>query len=241
MTKKKTVYLYNKQIKIDFYPDSHQYKKDGQRIPSVTTALSCIAKPGLVYWSANVTCEYLANILNTGAPITAQDIETARKQHLAKKEEAATSGTLVHKWAEDYIKGAQPDLPEDPEVMNGVSAFLRWVDEHNVKFISSERFVYSLIHNYVGQMDAEAEIDGKVCVIDFKTSKGIYKEMLYQTAAYQKAAEEEGSKYTGDRWIVRFDKETGEFEAEQFDDLEEDYKAFLSALTLKRREQALKD
>lgn len=241
MTEKKTVKLYGGQVKVDFYPNSHQYKIDGQRVPSVTSALSCIAKPGLVYWSANVACQYLINILNNNSSITPQDIEIAHKQHLAKKEEAATSGTMVHEWAEGYIKGAKPTFPEDQEVMNGVSAFLQWVDQHNVKFISSERFVYSLSRNYVGQMDAEAEIDGKLCVIDFKTSKGIYKEMLYQTAAYQKAAEEEGSRYTGGRWIVRFDKETGEFEAKQFDDLESDYNAFLAALTLKKREEELKE
>ena len=90
-------------------------------------------------------------------------------------------------------------------------------------------------------MDAEAIIDGKKCVIDFKTSKGVYNEMVYQVSAYQSAVEEEtGEKYTGNKWIVQFNKENGEFHAYSYKEQEKDFKAFLACMELVNRDKELK-
>lgn len=238
--------LYNGAVKIDFLPNSHTYKKEtGERITSVTSALGIIAKPALIYWSANLCAEFLQEQLKEGQNITTELIEQARVQHTLNKVKAASIGHLVHSWCEEFIKTGNKTIPDDDRVKNGVLAFLRWVDEHGVQFVSSERIVYSRRHDFVGIMDAEAIIDGKRVVVDFKTSNGIYEEYHLQTAAYQRAAEEEGSKYEGDRLIVQFGKEdvfdkqgnqtgfAGEFKAVSCGDLENDYQAFLSALHLK--------
>ena len=141
---------------------------------------------------------------------------------------------MVHEWAENFVKGNKPEVPTDEKVLNGVSAFLDWAKKNEVRFVSSERVVYSKKHNFIGMMDAEAEIDGKLCVVDFKTSSGLYPEHSVQTAAYQLAAEEEGSQYSGERWVARFDKETGEFEAKQCHNYENDNEVFLSLLKVKK-------
>lgn len=233
--------LYGGDVLIDFYPKSHQYKLDGKRLQSVTSALGVIGKPQLIYWSANMAADFLIECINDGRTITTIEIEEARRKHTEKKNDAAATGKLVHEWVENYVKTGASELPENEQVLNGVLAFLKWVKEHDVKFLSAERMVYSKSHKYVGTMDAEAYVDGKLCVVDYKTGKKIYPEARFQTSAYQKAAEEEleesgvGQAYTGDRWIVRFDKETGEFEAEQFGDLEEDFITFISAMTIKAR------
>jgi hypothetical protein len=232
--------LYGGEVKINFYPNSHRYKLEGSKtyLVGVTTALGMIAKPQLIGWAARMATEYIQEAHEDGRSMTEELFEAAKNAHRRKKEEAGASGSLVHEWAENYIKTGADELPEDGNVLNGVLAFLKWVKAHKVKFTSSERIVYSRKHGYVGTLDAEAEIDGKLCVIDFKTSSGIYPEMHLQTAAYQKAAEEEGSEYTGHRWIVRFDKTTGEFEAVQAKEIRGAFKAFKAALALKQWSKA---
>jgi len=97
-------------------------------------------------------------------------------------------------------------MPEEKQVLMGVSAFLDWEREHEVTFLSSERVVYSKKHDYIGKMDIEAKIDGKLCLVDLKTSNGLYNTVGLQTAAYLMAdAEESGRKYKG-RWAVRISK-----------------------------------
>jgi hypothetical protein len=51
-------------------------------------------------------------------------------------------------------------------------------------------------------------VNGKLCLIDIKTSNGLYNTYGIQTAAYVRADEEEsGRKYQG-RWLIRLAKET---------------------------------
>lgn len=235
MTETETKKLYNGEVKIDFYPKSHRFKKDGEWIPSVTSFLNIIAKRALIQWAANMAADYLLDLLREGEPITAQMIQEARYKHKDIKKEAADTGSQVHEWAENYIKTGKIELPKDQDVRRGIKAFLTWIDQHKVVFKSSERVVYSKDHHYVGILDAEAEIDGKLYLIDFKTSKGYYPEFDLQVAAYQRAAEEEGSKYDG-RAIVRFDKLTGKFEYIELpmENYLDDLAAFLSAMKLKQ-------
>ncbi len=238
--------LYKGKVELVFNEARHIFTVDGRKIPSVTTATGVIDKSGpLMHWAVKLVKEYLLQNLNVliedtkGGKITAI-IEEAAIQHRVRKEKAADLGTQVHRWAEEFIKAKTkedwPPLPRDPQVHNGVTAFLKWVDEYDVKFLSSERHIYSMKHDYAGIMDAEAIIKGKKSVVDFKTSNALYSEMRLQVAAYQGAIEEEiGKKYPGNKWIVRFGKEDAEFEAKDFEGQDEDYKAFVAALTLKRR------
>lgn len=238
--------LYNDEIELDFDEAKHRFTVNGKPIISVTAVTSIIdkSKP-LIYWAVGCAKDFLMQNLNALIEDTKGDkisaiIEEAAKQHNIKKQAAAGIGIQVHTWVEDFIKAKSkkewPEIPKDPQVFNGVSAFLKWVDEYEVKFISSEKKVYSKKHKYAGIMDAEAIIKRKTCVIDFKTSKGIYPEMRFQVAAYQAAVEEESEKdYSGNKWLARFDKETGEFEAHEFAEQDKDFKAFLAALELRRR------
>jgi hypothetical protein len=90
-----------------------------------------------------------------------------------------------------------------------VNSFLAWVDEHKVKWLSTERVVYSLKYDYLGQMDFEAIIDGDHCMGDFKSSNGLYNAVRMQTAAYAMAdTEERGKKFKGytGRYALRLSK-----------------------------------
>jgi hypothetical protein len=243
----KETLLYGGKVKIEFYEARHQYfatdvKSGAKTKPiSVTKVTGLIDKSGpLMFWAINLAKDHLKMILGV-RQIEHDDIEVAGSLHRVRKEAAADTGTNIHNWAELYIKAKlagnpQPELPEDPQVLNGILAFLKWEEEHNVKFIESEKLLYSRKHDYVGLMDAKAVVDGKLSCIDFKTGKNIYPEHLFQTAAYQAAdMEESKEKYTGPRWIVQFGKDSGEFHAAAFDNLDADYSAFLGLLDARRR------
>ena len=58
--------------------------------------------------------------------------------------------------------------------------------------------------------------------------------MRMQTAAYQNALQEEKNMKFEVRWIVRFDKKTGDFEAKPFYDFDLDFSGFVAAIKLHR-------
>lgn len=247
MTPDKVFKLYKNTVEIEFYEAKHWYKHKGERLTiiSVTGAVGMVDKSRpLIIWATRLAQEYLLTRLGDQIQITESHILEACNQHKIKKEEAASKGSEVHKWAEEFILGKNPVLPKDEKVLNGVIAFLSWVKEHDVKFKESERMIYSKKHDYVGTLDAIAVIGGKTSLIDFKTSNAVYSTMHYQVAGYQLAYEEEtGKELTGPRYIIRFDKDTGEFHVHNLDEDQKNYKkdcaAFLSALTLKKREKEL--
>jgi len=253
-TNKELHRLYNGDIAIMFYPDSHRYKREGRNgyEIGVTSVSGQLDKPGLIYWATGLMADYLNELAAKGIVIGPKEIEQAKDQHRQAKQKAASLGSAVHEWVEKWTHGENPVIPAEPyddfteedidKIVNGIMAFLKWVNEHNVKIVHAEKLIYSKKHEYVGTLDAIAEVDGKLCVIDYKTSKGIYTEMRYQTIAYKKAYEEEMNvKVDGGRWIIKLGKEDGDFQAVHLPASEDDadYKAFLGLLTVKKRAKAL--
>lgn len=233
--------LYGGSVVVEFSPNTHRYTVNGKPgTPSVTSVTGLLNKPALLFWAANLGRDFLLAHKQAGTEITEELIQEAAKQHTIKKTAEATSGTLVHEWCEAFIKGKNPEMPDDPRVLNGVNAFLTWVDEHGVKFLESEKVVYSRKHKFVGILDCiftmKAEKHKVPHLGDFKTSSGIYPEMTLQAAAYQAADEEESERIFGDKWIIRFGKDDGVFEAKSFPykQHDDDFKAFLGLLAAKR-------
>jgi len=73
------------------------------------------------------------------------------------------------------------------------------------------------VNCYAGTVDATAIIDDKLCVIDFKTSKKIYKPYHLQVAAYAHAIATQDDIDMPMAMILRFDKETGQFQEKLYD------------------------
>lgn len=259
---------YNGSVRIKFWPGSHRYQLEGRKdyLIGVTTATGMMDKSRpLVLWATRLARDYLLELHKIGPAISALEIEVACNLHAVKKEEAATSGSMVHAWAESYIKGENPVVPEDEKVRNGVIAFLNWVRDNDVKFLASEKRVYSKKHEYVGTMDCIFTMGRENHKIihagDFKTSSGIYLEMAFQVSGYQQAETEEHGTVYGSKWILRFQKEdkfekdtvdddgkivkgklvcaAGTFEAKEFSPEEhvEHFKGFLGCLELKKQDK----
>ena len=246
MTKERK--LYKKSIELKFDDSSHRYLVNGITRPvSVTAVTGLLDKPALKFWACNMMESELFTVLQDGGRITMEVIAEAKRAHTKKKEKEATSGSAVHDWCDQFIfnqikKKPAPPQPKDKAVQNGVLAFLKWNDENKVKYIDSEMLIYSKKNRYAGLMDCKARIGKTLHCIDFKTSKAVYNEMLYQVAAYQDAdAEESGTNY-GDTYILRLDKKTGDFESHIIpaSDHKKNFKAFLGLLAVKRREVELK-
>lgn len=228
-------------VELEFVESTHTFKIDGERVPGVTSITGIIDKSRpLIYWAVGLAREHLFSSLEVIAKTTdAQKISdiitVACEQHKVKKDEAATSGTKVHQWVQGFIEGKEVDIPSDPEVKNGITAFLKWVDSGvQLNFSESEKIVYSKKYNYAGILDAVGEVDGKSCLIDFKTSNAVYPEMILQVAAYANAYEEMTGNKIKMLYIARFDKATGEFHIHKFKNDKKYIKAFVAALTLKK-------
>lgn len=254
MAEKTTHSLYGGEVIIEFYPNPyHKYVLVGtkERLLSATTVTGTIDKSRvLMIWLKKLIRDFLTPFI--GSVLTSGLLEDALDQDNKRKQEAADIGTAVHEWAEAHIaaivaKTTPPAIPEPTEGMdedaikqvegirNGVLAFLKWEEQHNVEYVISEQVVYSRKHNYVGTVDCMAKVDGKLSVIDFKTSKGVYPEFYLQAACYRAALVEEFAYEIDQTLLLNFNKITGEFFAHETNEHEEDYAAFLGLLVAKRR------
>jgi hypothetical protein len=222
-------------------------KDEKKYLVGVTTACGMLDKSApLLIWAERLTRDFLFDKLSKGESITEQLINEAIEQRKVKIDKASDIGTQIHNWIEEYITNQNPTsklntllIPEDQNVAQGVIAFLDWVTTNKIEFIATEEIVYSRIHNYVGRFDAIIKLDGKLYLIDFKSSNGVYPEYRYQTSGYVKAYNEEHGTDIKGRMIIKLGKETGDFEAVEFDEseLDFDFECFLGLLKLKEADK----
>lgn len=217
----------------------HCYTFNGDPVPGVTSILKVLDKPALMPWAIGVTRDYWLEQLQKGRTDFAKIHKESWNASKNISKTAADIGKNVHAYAEAHFK-KQP-LPEllTDEAKRGVEAFHKWLIAHNVEIVAAERMVFSKQHWFAGTCDFVAKVDGVLAVGDIKTSSGIYNDYRLQTAAYQHALQEEKNMKFEVRWIVRFDKKTGEFEAKPFYEFDLDMQGFLAALTLQRTLNAM--
>lgn len=229
-----------------YYVTDKEQKMEHQLVPGCTTILGVINKPALMGWAVKMAGEYINENLKPGVALDEVEIKDliqgAKGAHRKKRDSAADLGTMIHEWIEQYIKAEMGikgyEKPEDPtneKMQSAIVAFFDWRKKHKVVFTHSEQKVYSRMVQVAGTIDAIGTIDGKTSIIDFKTSNGIWPEMTLQVAFYQQAWEEMTGAKIDKRWLIRFGKEDGEFEAVEFTDHMEDAKAFGAANTLYKR------
>lgn len=246
--------LYNNKVELKFDEATHTYTVDGKVVFGVTSIVGVLDKPALIYWGINKAIEFIQAAIKPG--FVADEInlppilEGAKTAHRKLSREAADIGTAVHKYLEDYLKAGiaketLPPLPVNPLIRKAVIAFLDWSKENNVKFIASERKIYSKKHEYAGTLDALAYVGDKLCVIDFKTSNGIYDDYWLQCAAYAEAVEEEDGDKVSDCYILRIPKDGSEFAYEKMSDFGDNYrevcfKSFIGCLENYKRKMWLK-
>ena|SRR3990167_188388 len=216
-----------------FDEPKHAYYFDGRKMTGVTTILNVLSKPFLIPWASKMACEYVKENLKTIEELDTV-LEKAKNAYAQKRDKAADTGTLAHSFVETYIKTGKFE-PTDNEQINGmVQKFIDWAIENKVKFLESEKLVYSIDKFYGGKLDFVCEIEGKKYLGDYKTGSGIYFEMFLQCAGYQLALEEREPETKIDGHIIVNATKDGKFNVETHFDYEATKQGFLSALNLYR-------
>ena len=240
-------YHTGREFDVRYDPVGHKYwlnkndklgeDSDSVQIPSVTRIIDSCFPKHLTDWAVKSGADAYLETWN-------HDLEVNDRYELIvnayKKigEEAANIGSRVHSWLHQYITEAIPEKFESPAGGEKcIDAFLEWEKSKQIKWEECERMVFQAARaiRYAGTADALAEVDGKKFVIDFKTSKKIYKSYYLQVAAYAAALNEElgldeDNKYQG--MILRLDKETGKFQEKAFD-ITDSVPVFWSCIDLK--------
>src|SRR3990167_5977664 len=143
-----------------FDPKKHLYELDGKPMTGVTTILSVIAKPALIQWAANEAVKYIEehseHPVGKDYQVSVITLTEAKTAHRKKKEDAGSKGTDVHKEVEGLI---QDGIDNNNGYIFGqsdneqVKKFIDWATENKVKFLASEKQVYSEIHWLAGTLD----------------------------------------------------------------------------------------
>jgi genome maintenance exonuclease 1 len=160
----------DKLIRVDS-PQGRKYQTpSGRAYPSVTSVLGILGKAEILAWRARVGEEEANKV-------------SAR---------AARRGTAIHSLCEDYLlnKEVTPG-PFDLEVFNSIKPYLDKID--NIHCLETQ--LYSNYLQVAGTVDCIAEYNGRLAVIDFKTSKRVKSRddihsYFMQTAAYAVMFEE---------------------------------------------------
>ena len=142
----------------------------GRAYPSVTTVTGLHSKQGILDWRKKVG-EEAANAIST---------------------RAANRGTRIHQLCEDFLLGehVEPDI-FDQDLFKKIRTHLDRID--NIHALESP--LYSDHLEVAGTVDCIAEYDGKLAVIDFKTSSKLKQRdwihgYFMQTSAYAVMFEE---------------------------------------------------
>jgi hypothetical protein len=165
------------------FKEGNGYTINGAWYPRVTRIVSIKSKPGL------------SNFYN----------EVGMAGAKAISEKSAEEGTLVHQVAESIILGEDPEIPQVIEpAMGALRSFLSSKDIE-VERDNVERRILHPEHRYAGTIDVIARINGRLGVLDIKTSQAIYRDYNLQTAAYVEALLPEFPEIST-RWILRIDQ-----------------------------------
>ena len=205
-------YKNGKEYDLEYDDKAHSYKVEGVKVPSVTRVVDGCFPKDLTHWALTIGQEEYDKVINDALEI----------------------GNDTHQWIEHYINYGHACAEPEDYISKSVNAFLDWTTEYNPEWVDAERKVYCDKYKYAGTVDAVAKINDRVCVIDFKTSKKVYKPYHLQVTAYAQAIKRmDGLR----RWplgiILRLDKETGEFEHKVFEP-KHNFDTFKKCLELKQ-------
>jgi hypothetical protein len=156
----------------------HYITPEGNRYPSITTILQCLSKKDIDRWKDRVG--------------VAESTSISRR--------AANRGTNLHSLIEQYLKNEKIN----PTI--GFNIVKKDLDRIGV-IRAQEVALWSDFYKIAGRTDCIAEFDGKLSVIDFKTSKGFKKKewiegYFIQATFYAEAWEERTGETINDLVII---------------------------------------
>lgn len=204
-------------MKYKFDSEQHLHELDkgsGFKPLTGTSSVGNVLAKNLVWWAAELSA---VECLEVGEkiPTIREEYETACKSsdkkkaidalqkkyplfkkarfaHFDKKNKTAEAGTDLHQELEDYVK-AMMKLKPVRKYDSKIQPFINWADENVKKFIASEAHCFDEELWVGGIVDCVAELnDGKLAIIDFKSSKEAYPTQFLQAAGYAIQVEQNG-------------------------------------------------
>jgi hypothetical protein len=156
-------------------PDSRYYRRNGKYYPSVTYVLGYYPKG-----------KFFENWL--------KQVGFA-SDYIVKK--AAEEGTQVHELCEAYLNGEELKFLDDkgrpqynPDVWQMFLRFVEFWETIKPTLIETEVHLFSDVLQVAGTCDLIVEIDGKLWLLDLKTSNQLQTTYELQTAVYGQCYEE---------------------------------------------------
>lgn len=197
------------------------YKLDGIRIPGTTTIIDCVGwnKRFLMAWAWRKGTE-------------GEDYRDVSKR-------AATAGTIAHYMIECDLRGTLPDLAQYPADLVALATqaftnYLEWKALMNFQVISLEEHLVCKEYRYGLTPDCICTINNKISLFDWKTSSGLYPEMLLQLAAYIHGWNENkpDQQIVNGAYLLRIDSESASFHFHHWGSLRIAWEAFVHAREL---------
>ena len=224
---------------VEFNAEKHVYIHNNNYVVGMSTILGKLASPMLENWKiANQVNAIKKEMERHGIPIDKIETIILNAKTNAKKQgdSILNIGSMVHKFCEMWLKGEKFTEPSDPTVKACFDKFKKFWKKHKLKLVESEKILYSE-RGYCGTLDLVAiDPKGNLWLIDIKTSKGIFINMVHQVHGYKLAYEEQTGKKINKMYIVRLPKDNGDFEARHILYKKEHLKAFLGLLSCHKSE-----
>jgi len=164
---------------------------DGTIVPGVTTIVGLLNKPHLVAWANKMGLQGIDTTAYTAA--------------------AAGAGTCAHEMIQAMVGGPEVDFSkytgeEIEAAQNAAEKFRAWLQKHDMQTHLIEEQLVSERYRTGGTIDWYGELDGKMTLVDIKTSGNVYAEHVIQVAAYAQLLKDEEYPIEEVR-ILRFSRE----------------------------------
>ena len=191
--------------KIDLHGQKY-ILEDGTKAPSVTTIISQNLgwnKQALINWAKRQT------MIGKDADAVLQD--------------AADIGTLLHLLIEAHQRGFDIDTGDftrnqTEKALVCFGGYLEWVEKVKFKPLASETVIVDEEQRIGGTIDCVGKIGDDLVLIDWKSSKYLYKEHKIQIAKYVNLLERaKAGRHFAYGMVLRFDKEEVKFHQHKVD------------------------
>ena len=215
------------------HPKAGYRNATNKRVPGVTTVIGRFKDSGGLLWWA----------FDQGKAAERGEINSLYD----KRDAAADAGTLAHSMVEAHVLNKDPlgvlvdiaDMEIRDQAHQAFQSYLNWESMTTLKIIDQEMSLVSEKYNFGGTPDAIGEVNGELCLVDWKTSNKVYPDMMIQLAAYKLLVHEcTDYKLTGGFHLCRFSKEHGDFTHHYWSELDEaweQFKLFLKAYQIDKR------
>lgn len=173
----------------------------GEVVPGVTTVLKRLSSEGLINWHVEQTAlhaithvdELLSRSEEAGLRflqyytrrLKESDLDDPTRTVFTAADgvlsDRAELGNFMHDYAEDDLNGNFPTDPWREDQAEMVLAWEEWRDSHDIQVVQTEATVFG--NGWAGTFDAVLWIDGKLYLIDFKTSRAVQDSHYFQLSA----------------------------------------------------------